>query len=55
MLKVVGYPSLDALIDDTVPAGRSASGPPLAGASDDEREALTSSRKRRTATGKLVS
>ena len=40
MLKVVGYPSLDALIDDTVPASIRQKEPLAWGAPMTEREAL---------------
>ncbi|PDT54969.1 MULTISPECIES: aminomethyl-transferring glycine dehydrogenase [Sinorhizobium] len=55
MLKVVGYPSLDALIDDTVPASIRQRTPLSWGAPMTEREALDKLRETANRNDKLVS
>ncbi|OHV83932.1 aminomethyl-transferring glycine dehydrogenase [Ensifer sp. LCM 4579] len=55
MLKVVGYPSLDALIDDTVPASIRQETPLSWGAPMTEREALDKLRETANRNEKLVS
>ncbi|MBP2238579.1 glycine dehydrogenase [Sinorhizobium kostiense] len=55
MLKVVGYPSLDALIDDTVPASIRQKTPLSWGAPMTEREALDKLRETANRNEKLVS
>ncbi|APG91220.1 aminomethyl-transferring glycine dehydrogenase [Sinorhizobium americanum] len=55
MLKVVGYPSLDALIDDTVPASIRQRTPLSWGAPMTEREALDKLRETANRNEKLVS
>jgi len=55
MLKIVGYPSLDALIDDTVPASIRQKTPLAWGAPMTEREALDKLRETANRNEKLVS
>ncbi|WP_377288896.1 aminomethyl-transferring glycine dehydrogenase [Rhizobium sp. SG2393] len=55
MLKVVGYPSLDALIDDTVPASIRQTVPLAWGPAMTEREALDKLRETANRNQKLVS
>ena len=55
MLKVIGYPSLDALIDDTVPPSIRQKSPLEWGAAMTEREALDKMRETANRNKKLVS
>ena len=55
MLKVIGYPSLDAMIDDTVPPSIRQKAPLAWGAAMTEREALDKMRETANRNKKLVS